>query len=478
MNQNISNPYQSPLPVSHIENLYGRQSVLQEIINRLSSNSQFFEVIGSSRIGKTSLLNVIEDLNNENIDYASLLSFDPGFQRKLIFISVNFEGLNYGELTNFWGLIGKSIYKSIESLGINIPGMNGRNTSSFSEFEEDLEKIVSKLSLYNFRIVFLFDEFDIVARFIPQQILSNLRFTLQHFEPNIVFITGSQRTLYDYHLKRPIDERPSSPLHSYLDPQGTLYLGLLDKTGDKHDVISFITEPARKNGVEFTEEEIAFTLEVGGRHPDLTRITCYYLFEGKKNNKDEVLDYSQILHSIRKMTQPVCDAIWSNLSESEQSLFLDLASSSLSDQENTILENDKSYQEMGLVIKYESGFQVPSRIFAEYIREIGKLPSLPEMEYPANIIKSRNLKIWDGHNVVQIDGKLHHLRPKEMQILIYLVNNANRVCTPDDLSRFAEVPESSLQSTISRLRRAIEQDPNQPPLIRTIYGEGYLFEQV
>lgn len=475
--QKKHNPYQSPLPVFHIENLYGRKSTLLAIIDRLSNNSNFFELIGQSRIGKTSLFNIVEDLNNENIDYSSIIQHDHGLQRKYIFVSVNFEELNHGELGNIWSLIGRNLFKAIENLGIDIQNIRSRNSSFFSDFEQDLERIINELSLHEYKLVFLFDEFDIVARFVPQQILSNLRSILDNFHPHVVFITASQKSLYDYHIKRPIGERPSSPLHTYLDPQGTLYLGLMDYSENNHDVISYITEPAKKNGIEFSNEEISFVLDIGGRHPDFTRITCYYLFEEKLKYSEGKIDFEQIIWSIKKMSQPICDAIWSNYSDDEQYLFTNLATDSLSTQDITFLENEQKYLEMGLVIRTNTGFKFPSRIFTDYVKDIAKIPILPDTKYRDQIIKPSAFKIWDNLNVVQINGKLHHLRPKEMQILLYLVNHVNQVCKLDDLSRFTDVPESSLQSTISRLRRSIEGDPNHPPFIKTVYGEGYIFEE-
>ena len=71
---------------------------------------------------------------------------------------------------------------------------------------------------------------------------------------------------------------------------------------------------------------------------------------------------------------------------------------------------------------------------------------------------------------------MRYLRPKEMAVLTYLVENAGRTCTREELCEAADIPNLSLTSTLSRLRNAIEDDSEQPQLIITVHGEGYRFE--
>lgn len=92
-----------------------------------------------------------------------------------------------------------------------------------------------------------------------------------------------------------------------------------------------------------------------------------------------------------------------------------------------------------------------------------------------------------GH--VQIDEKLCRVRVRgvevrlkalEYKLLCYLANHRNRVITKDEL--FQKVWEDSftgdgtLNVHIRHLREKIEDNPNDPQYIKTVWGKGYILE--
>lgn len=72
------------------------------------------------------------------------------------------------------------------------------------------------------------------------------------------------------------------------------------------------------------------------------------------------------------------------------------------------------------------------------------------------------------------------LKTMEYKLLCYLVQNRGRVVSKEEL--FQEVWEDSITGDgtlnvhIRHLREKIEQDPNHPEFIRTVWGTGYYFE--
>jgi len=96
------------------------------------------------------------------------------------------------------------------------------------------------------------------------------------------------------------------------------------------------------------------------------------------------------------------------------------------------------------------------------------------------VFECDKLKI-DFHNTaVYINGKKTQLKTLEYKLLAYLVRNKDRVISKDEL--FQKVWEDSftgdntLNVHIRRLREKIENDPNEPQYIKTIWGTGYVFE--
>jgi two-component system phosphate regulon response regulator OmpR len=78
------------------------------------------------------------------------------------------------------------------------------------------------------------------------------------------------------------------------------------------------------------------------------------------------------------------------------------------------------------------------------------------------------------------DGRDVHLTGAEFDLLRALVERPNRVVSRDDLvsllKGFDRDPfDRSIDIRVARLRRKIETDPADPAYVRTIRGEGYLF---
>lgn len=79
------------------------------------------------------------------------------------------------------------------------------------------------------------------------------------------------------------------------------------------------------------------------------------------------------------------------------------------------------------------------------------------------------------------DGVIVPLSASEFQLLMVFLRNPRTVLSRErilDLSRVedAEVFDRSVDSQISRFRRKIENDPKNPKLIMTVWGDGYMLD--
>jgi DNA-binding response OmpR family regulator len=85
-------------------------------------------------------------------------------------------------------------------------------------------------------------------------------------------------------------------------------------------------------------------------------------------------------------------------------------------------------------------------------------------------------------HLVQVRGEPVKLTVKEHKLLAYLIQNAGRVCTFDQILENVwgwEYQDSVdyVHVYLSHLRRKIEADPKQPRYLETVHGLGYRFEQ-
>ena len=103
--------------------------------------------------------------------------------------------------------------------------------------------------------------------------------------------------------------------------------------------------------------------------------------------------------------------------------------------------------------------------------------------YQNNIESSfvyENIQIDFENMSVHVNGQKIKLKTMEYKLLAYLVANKNRTITKDEI--FRQVWEDSITGDntlnvhIRHLREKIEENPNEPRYIKTIWGTGYVFE--
>jgi len=81
---------------------------------------------------------------------------------------------------------------------------------------------------------------------------------------------------------------------------------------------------------------------------------------------------------------------------------------------------------------------------------------------------------------VHVNGQRLKLKTLEFKLLSYLVKNKNRVISKDEI--FRKVWEDSITSDntlnvhVRHLREKLEENPNEPRYIKTVWGTGYVFE--
>lgn len=91
-----------------------------------------------------------------------------------------------------------------------------------------------------------------------------------------------------------------------------------------------------------------------------------------------------------------------------------------------------------------------------------------------------NLQIDFEHMAVWVNGSKVQLKTMEYKLLAYLVKSKNRVVSKDEI--FKQVWEDSITTDntlnvhIRHLREKIEENPNEPRFIKTVWGTGYVFE--
>ena len=83
------------------------------------------------------------------------------------------------------------------------------------------------------------------------------------------------------------------------------------------------------------------------------------------------------------------------------------------------------------------------------------------------------------HKLIK-DGEETELKVREYNMLLYILNNRGRVVTKDELLKEAwedeYIGEGTLPVHARRIRKKLEEDPDNPKILKTIWGVGYMIE--
>jgi len=112
-------------------------------------------------------------------------------------------------------------------------------------------------------------------------------------------------------------------------------------------------------------------------------------------------------------------------------------------------------------------------ILRRYLRS-----SAPETTNAPGIARFADWQFDIGrHMLVAPDGHEVGVSATEASMLQALLKNPNRILSREQLigERDLDPYDRSVDVRVSRLRRKLEDDPQNPRLIKTVYGAGYLF---
>ena len=96
------------------------------------------------------------------------------------------------------------------------------------------------------------------------------------------------------------------------------------------------------------------------------------------------------------------------------------------------------------------------------------------------VVNLGSAKIDLRRAVVIRDGKETPLKAMEFRLLVFMLNNRNRIIKKDEF--FEKVWETeyvgdvTLNVHIRHLREKIEEDPGNPVFIKTVWGTGFMLE--
>ncbi|HAV1934592.1 hypothetical protein NS29R_08305 [Enterobacter hormaechei subsp. xiangfangensis] len=275
----------SPLEPAHGHSVfYGREELIDKVCRQVATQGNVVLLEGNRRAGKTSILKHLEGLKAIPGWLAVYCSLQGG----------NGDAQKTGVPTvEVFRCVAHSIASSLSKMAVDVPLPDGglilshapvlgrariisaacaagiRKDSSFSDFRDYLELVLTAPGLENTGILLMLDEFDKLQEGIDNgvtspQVPENIRFLIQTYARFSAILTGSRR------LKRLREE----------------YWSALYGLGTSIPVTALDVESARKVVTEPVQGRLAFSrgaierlLELTARHPYLMQCLCNRIFD-------------------------------------------------------------------------------------------------------------------------------------------------------------------------------------------------------
>ena len=446
---------------SHFEALYPNDTRFKEIEKILSfvKEGHSCQLIGVPGTGRSNLLGLLS--YNKNVRIKHLGENQVWFH----FVLLNFSEIRKKSLFDatkfmFLGLLDSLRERKMdkEYAAVNTIFKEGLGLNDEMVLFQGLKKTIDFLAVEKeLTIVFLFDRFEEYVPTVTGDFFANLRILRNRakYRFSVVFSTN-----------RPLDDvlEPIFFADFYEFMAGKIvYLPLLDKPG-----LDFrISYLEKITGKKVDKKMLVEIMKLTGGHGSLTRHCLEAVLA--MNNQQSIINNQQLASSSefvefflkQKPVRSVLFGIWNSLNPFEQNLLTLL---NFADQDISYLKN------VGLIDKNK--LTIP--LLTDYALEKNKLSAENEkivFDQTSNEIKNGDLVISDK------------LTSSEFKLLMFLILNTEKVVDRDEivnavwgnLESTAGVTDQALDQLIFRLRKKIENNPNNPNHIQTVKGRGLKF---
>ena len=343
-----------------------------------------------------------------------------------------------------------SIFKEVSSMNDELLLFQGlKRTVDFLCIEKELT------------VVFLFDRFEEYISMLESEFFANLRILRNRAKYRFSVIFSLNRPLEDL-----IEPMLFADFYEFL-AGNIVYLPLLDKPG-----LDFrISYLEKVSGKQFSNETIKAIIDLTAGHGKLTRLcletvlaTSNWQLATSKKLREFLLE--------QKAIYGACFEIWYSLLPEEQTALKKLVSTSEESLRNTSEVTEGSPQDMLEKLNLIKNNKIKILLFEEFASTM-KQSSNETIFFDSatNAIKRGEANLSDI------------LTSLEFKLLKFLLENPDRLIQRDEIiesvwqdTKSQEgVTDQALDQLIFRLRKKIEDDPNNPNHLQTVKGRGIRF---
>lgn len=331
------NPYQISRAVDDPGVFAGRETVLRQVFHMLLTQ-QTISIVGARRIGKTSLLNMIQS----PIKRHQIMSGHAGELDPACFVRFDMQG---GLDATPLDLL-QRMATEINAAGVKMPD----TVAGYGDFEDGLRE----LKAVDRHLIILWDEFDQIARnpHFDLGFFNKMRYFQQTYPVSYIIASSSslQRLCRQSVLASPFfNVAMIQTLKLFTSKSARQLIGLDPRLNDEAD----------------------FVLHVAGRHPFFIALLCFYLcdllFYGDDLDIEEIRE--QALDNFLHNAVPHFLYYWEHLTVDERSVLVELAGDQTVDDSYTT-EIDHLLDKALLVKGKDGRYDLFSAAFQAFVSHI------------------------------------------------------------------------------------------------------------
>lgn len=433
---------------THFESLYPSNTRFFEIeqIFKLIKSGQSAQLVGLPGSGRSNLLKLLSYNRSVRIKHAS------ENQKWYHFVYMDFSEIKKRNLFDVTKLILLSLTYSLSERNLTeeyeILDKYLKDGLSYNDelvLFQALKKSIDYLAIEKeLTVVFLCDRFEQYIPDVTEQFFTNLRILRNRAKYRFSVILS---------LIRPLDEVIEKSVFSEFNDfiqDNLIYLKLYDKE-DLDFRISYLEKVTGKKIDEKIKDEV---IKLCGGHGKLSRLSFETLLTDEKFDKNELSKFLVDKSSIRLALQDILNCL--NPEEKRNLLSSQPFSS-------------KYLENVGLI----KNNKIAIPLFEHFIKSL-----------PHNVSEKISYDVSKNEIFKGNDPLSQKLSASEFRLLKFLALNPDRICEKDEIIKSVwkdsetqeGVTDQALEQIIYRLRKKIEDDPNNPKYIQTIKGRGLKFD--
>jgi len=306
------------------------------------------------------------------------------------------------------------------------------------------------------RVVFMFDEFDEPYKQIDQRVFLNLRALKDRYGSQLCYVVATGQRMSDMRQGSEISEFGEMFAHQ------TLYLGTLSYEDAQHAVTRFMLD----EGASASERDISFVWQETGGHPGLLEAVCHIMTDlgGIQRPADEHIARDRMDGDLTLRGE--CGKLWNGLTEEQQTAVRDFERG-----KGVPRTQVQALRRIGILRDTQGSQDIFGAVFARYVRSLHLSRS---SGVPGVRIDTNAGEVW-------VDGRrAETLTDLEYRVLSLFAEHGGQLCDKYQIVEAVwgedyidRVDDARIEKLISRLRKKIEPDPNNPQYLVTVRGRGY-----